>query len=202
MHYLVNPVMNIRLSAYCLKATWFLELKMGYSFDARAKRDNHTCPRNIRQVHPWRRCEQIILIHENTLCNRWKTLSSFFGKLRSGASRTAYEANKIARVKKVEGEIAQIRKQIDQFQERLGEVTYLEYIHKEPQGQDAIDYIEQITILEEKLVTELAEMENIQAETFETAEQTTPSPDIKCPNCNKMNPATTKFCANCGTKLT
>ena len=128
-------------------------------------------------------------------------MSSFFGKLKSGASRTAYEANKIARVRKVEGEISQIRKQIDAFQERLGEVTYLEYIHKEPQGQDAVDYIEQLVSLEEQLITKQEEMKKIQAETIETAEDTTPPPDIKCPNCNKMNSADTKFCSSCGTKL-
>jgi uncharacterized coiled-coil protein SlyX len=128
-------------------------------------------------------------------------LSSFFGKLKSGASRTAYEASKIARVRKVEGEISQIRKQIDAFQERLGEVTYLDYIHKEPQGQDAVDYIEQLVSFEEQLIAKQEEMKNIQAETFETVEQTTPPPDIKCPNCNKMTPANTKFCASCGTKL-
>ena len=128
-------------------------------------------------------------------------MSSFFGKLKSGASRTAYEANKIAKVRKAEGEIAQLRKQIDTFQERLGEVTYLDYIHKEPQGQDALDYIEQLVSLEEQLIAKQEEMKNIKAETYETAEQTTPPPDIKCPNCSKMNPADTKFCANCGTKL-
>ena len=128
-------------------------------------------------------------------------MSSFFGKLKSGATRTAYEANKIAKVRKAEGEIAQLRRQIDAFQERLGEVTYLDYINKEPQGQDALDYIEQLVNFEEQLIAKQEEMKNIQAETFETAEQTTPPPDIKCPNCNKMTPANTKFCSSCGTKL-
>ena len=128
-------------------------------------------------------------------------MSGLFGKLRSGASRTAYEAGKMARVRKVEGEITQIRKQIDAFQERLGEVTYLSHIHEEPQGQDAVDYIEQLTSLEEQLIAKKEKMNNIQAETFETAGQTTPPPDVKCPNCNKMNPANTKFCSDCGAKL-
>ena len=128
-------------------------------------------------------------------------MSSFFGKLKSGASRTAYEANKIAKVRKAEGEITQLRKQIDTFQERLGEVTYLDYIHKEPQGQDALDYIEQLVSLEEQLIAKQEEMKNIKVESYETAEHTTPPPDIKCPNCNKMNSADTKFCSSCGTKL-
>ena len=128
-------------------------------------------------------------------------MSGFFNKLKSGASRTAYEAGKIARVRKVEGEIAQLRKQIDVFQERLGEVTYLSYIHNEPQGQDAVDYIEELKSLEAQLITKQEEMKYIQDETRETADQTAPPPDIKCPNCNKMNSADTKFCSSCGTKL-
>ncbi len=129
-------------------------------------------------------------------------MSKLFGKLRSGASKTAFQAGKIARVRKVEGAIAEIRKQTDPFQERLGEVTYLSYINEEEQGQDAIDYINQITVLEEQLIVKQEEMRNIQAETFGSSGQTRPPADVSCPNCNKMNPANTKFCSECGTKLT
>jgi hypothetical protein len=128
-------------------------------------------------------------------------LSGLFGKLRSGASKTAFQAGKIARVRKVEGEIADIRKQIDAFQERLGEVTYLSYINEEEQGQDAIDYINQITSLEEQLIVKQEEMNIIQAETFESGQTSTPT-EVSCPNCNKVNSANTKFCSECGTKLT
>jgi hypothetical protein len=128
-------------------------------------------------------------------------LSNLFGKLRSGASKTAFQAGKIARIRKVEGEIADIRKQTDAFQERLGEVTYLSYINEEEQGQDAIDYINQITVLEEQLIIKQEEMKNIQAETFGTSGQTSEPDHITCPNCNKMNPANTKFCSECGNKL-
>ena len=127
-------------------------------------------------------------------------MSNIFGKLRTGASRTAFEASKMARVKKAEGEINQLRKQIDTFQERLGEVTYLSYIHNEPQGQDAIDYIEKLKELEAELIEKQNEMVTIQAETFEETESS-PSVDLKCPNCGKTNPANTKFCSECGTKL-
>ena len=131
-------------------------------------------------------------------------MSDLFGRLRKGASRTAFEADKIMRVRKVEGEIAQIRKQIDVIQERLGEVTYLSYIHKEPQGQDAIDYIDKITALEEQLIVKQEEMKNIQAEAFEPSGSTSAPVDrnyVKCPNCSKMNAVNTKFCSECGTKL-
>ena len=73
-----------------------------------------------------------------------KKMSSIFGKIKAGASRTAFEADKLRRSKKAEGELAQLRKQIDTFQERLGEITYLNYIHNEPQGQDSVDYIEKL----------------------------------------------------------
>ena len=128
-------------------------------------------------------------------------MSNIFGKLRSGASRTAFEASKIARVKKAEGEIAQLRKQIDTFQERLGEVTFLSHIHNEPQGQDALDYIEKLKKLEAELVEKQDELKLIQAETYEGSGSTSTSSEVTCPNCGKTNPANTKFCSECGTKL-
>ena len=128
-------------------------------------------------------------------------MSSIFGKLRSGASRTAFEASKIARIKKAESEIAQLRKQIVTFQERLGEVTYLSYIHNEPQGEDAIDYIEKLKTLEDELVVKQEEMKKIQDDEYESSGSTDASTSEKCPNCGKTNAANTKFCSECGTKL-
>jgi predicted nucleic acid-binding Zn-ribbon protein len=130
-------------------------------------------------------------------------MSSIFEKLRAGASKTAFEADKIMRIRKAEGDIAQIRKQIDTLQERLGEITYLNYVNKEPQGQDSIDYIDQLTTLEQQVIDKQEELKNLQAETFEQSEPTGASSytSIKCSNCGQMNPSKTKFCANCGTKL-
>lgn len=131
-------------------------------------------------------------------------MSNLFGKLRKGASKTAFEADKLMRVRKAEGEVAQIRKDIDALQERLGEITYLNYIHNEPQGQDSIDYIEKISALEQQVTAKQEEISNIQAETFEKSETTSTPVDpnyAKCPNCGKMNSTNVKFCSECGTKL-
>ena len=108
------------------------------------------------------------------------------------------------RVRKAEGEMAQIKKQVDAFQERLGEITYLSYIHEEPQGQDAIDYCDKITALEQQVIVKQEEIKNIEAETFGESGPTSAPVDInylKCPSCGKMNAANTKFCNECGTKL-
>jgi hypothetical protein len=131
-------------------------------------------------------------------------LSDIFGKLRTGASKAAFDADKMVRVRKAEGDIAQIKKQIDSFQERLGEITYLSYIHKEPQSQDAIDYCEKITALEQQVLVKQEEIKNIQAEVFGQAGPSSApvvTNFLKCPSCGKMNAANTKFCADCGTKL-
>ena len=131
-------------------------------------------------------------------------MSGIFGKLKTGASKAAFDADKLVRVRKAEGEIAQFKKQIDNLQERLGEITYLSYIHKEPQSQDAIDYCEKITELEQQVIVKQEEIKNIQAETFDQTGTPTSTPvtgSIKCPNCGKMNALNTKFCAECGNKL-
>lgn len=131
-------------------------------------------------------------------------MSDIFGKLRTGASKAAFDADKMVRVRKAEGDIAQIKKQIDQFQERLGEITYLSYIHKEPQGQDAIDYCEKLIALEQQVIVKQEEIRTIQAEVFGQAGPSSApvvTNFLKCPSCSKMNAANTKFCADCGTKL-
>ena len=131
-------------------------------------------------------------------------MSGIFGKLTTGASKAAFDANKLMRVRKAEGDIAQIKKQIDAAQERLGEITYLSYIHKEPQGQDAVDFCDQITALEQQVVVKQDEIKNIQAETFgQSGPASAPvvTNYVKCPSCGRMNGTSTKFCADCGTKL-
>jgi hypothetical protein len=132
-------------------------------------------------------------------------LSDIFGRLKTGASKAAFDADKLMRVRKVEGEIGQLKKQIDAFQERLGEITYLSYIHKEPQSQDAVDYCEKLIVLEQQVIDKQGEIKNIQAETFGQSSSPTSTPTAtnlaKCPNCGKMNDYNTKFCAECGTKL-
>ena len=109
----------------------------------------------------------------------------------------------MARIRKTEGEISQLRNQIDTFQERLGEVTFLNYIHKEEQGQDAIDYIEKLIELEKQLVDQQEELKKHQAESFEEYESTeeTIVKAHQCPKCGKTNAPNTKFCAECGQKL-
>lgn len=132
-------------------------------------------------------------------------MSDIFGRLRTGASKATFDANKLMRARKAEGEISQLKKQIDDFQERLGEITYLSYIHKEPQNQEAVDYCEKITALEQQVIVKQEEIKNIQAENFGQPSSPTSTPIatnfVNCPSCGKLNVPNTKFCAECGTKM-
>ena len=131
-------------------------------------------------------------------------MPDIFGKLKSGASKAAFDADKLMKVRKVEGDISQLKKQIDNFQERLGEITYLSYVNKEPQNQEAIDYCEKLIALEQQVIVKQEEIKTIQAEVFGQAAPAS-APVVtnfqKCPSCSKMNAANTKFCAECGAKL-
>ena len=131
-------------------------------------------------------------------------MSDIFGKLKSGASKAAFDADKLMKVRKVEGDISQLKKQIDNFQERLGEITYLSYLNKEPQSQEAIDFCEKLIALEQQVVVKQEEIKTIQAEVFGQAAPAS-APVVtnfqKCPSCSKMNATNTKFCAECGAKL-
>ena len=131
-------------------------------------------------------------------------MPDIFGKLKSGASKAAFDADKLMKVRKVEGDISQLKKQIDNFQERLGEITYLSYVNKEPQNQEAIDYCEKLIALEQQVLVKQEEIKTIQAEVFGQSSPVS-APVVtnfqKCPSCGKMNAANTKFCAECGVKL-
>jgi hypothetical protein len=61
------------------------------------------------------------------------TMSDFFGKLKSGAGKVAFEADKMARLNRVQGELNQIKKQIETHFTKLGEMVYHQYTN--PQGE-------------------------------------------------------------------
>ena len=48
-------------------------------------------------------------------------MPDLFGKLKGGAEKVAFEADKLARVNKAQGEVNQIKKQMDTLYVQLGE---------------------------------------------------------------------------------
>jgi len=154
-------------------------------------------------------------------------MSDFFGKLRSGAGKVAFEADKSMRANRIQSEIGQLKRQMEALYMKLGEMTYHRYVNQEPESPEVAEVCQNITNLEQQIGVKGEEIKRINAETFSpqgapsptpmpsaatpqvqqpsVASQATsaaPSPQVKyCTNCGKEMAVTVKFCPDCGTKM-
>ena len=147
-------------------------------------------------------------------------MSDIFGKLKSGAGKVAFEADKMARVNRVQGEIGNLKKQMDSQYMRLGDLTYRSFVNNEPASPEVQDVCQAITNLMQQIAEHGEEVKCVQAEQFaqpaptpQPAAQTyqpnygqaPPPPPAQgakfCPSCGKQAPSGVKFCPECGAKL-
>ncbi|NJD60102.1 MAG: hypothetical protein C3F13_14760 [Anaerolineales bacterium] len=157
-------------------------------------------------------------------------MSDIFGRLKSGAEKVAFEADKMSRLNRARGELDKLKNQVQENYAKLGEKYFTE---RETAGITGAEYDEScqaIASLLEQVEAKNAEIQRIDAETYGTppvqpAGQTvfgqaqsqpapaatqavapSPAPAASkttrfCPNCGTELPAETKFCTNCGSKV-
>ncbi len=157
-------------------------------------------------------------------------MPDFFGKLKSGAEKVAFEADKMARLNHAQGEVGKVKRQIEAQYMKLGQLVYQHYTNPESESPEITEICQGISELEKEVVEKQAVVQRIDAETFsEQGEQkpapepqtapvdTTPQEDSPvpvaepvqeaasqtkfCTNCGKEIPAATKFCPECGQKV-
>lgn len=150
-------------------------------------------------------------------------MSDFFGKLKSGAGKVAFEAEKMARLNKAQGELNQIKRQIDTNYTKLGEMYYRSVVAQEAMSPAAEDLCRQIVELERQLALKNEEVAHINAEQFGAPAPAAAAPPAQaaplppadptpapapapsgtkfCSNCGKEIPAAVKFCPDCGSKV-
>ena len=150
-------------------------------------------------------------------------MSDFFGKLKSGAEKVAFEAEKMNKQNRAKGELEKIKSQIQSQFAKLGEMIYTQRASMGAADPAFNDIFQSITDLEHQVDAKNEEIQRINAETFgvpgtQPAPQavvapaapapmpSTPAPTPVsatkfCPNCGKENLATAKFCTDCGTSL-
>jgi DNA repair exonuclease SbcCD ATPase subunit len=151
------------------------------------------------------------------------TMSDFFGKLKSGANKVAFEAEKIARVNRAQGEAEKLKSQINSQFSKLGEIVYEKFSKQEEIDPALVEACQAIAQLQQQVGLKNEEISKIKADTFSTSPaapaptpaQTptepetapvTPAPQAqpevkKCPTCGKEVEQDEKFCKDCGTKL-
>jgi hypothetical protein len=132
-------------------------------------------------------------------------MSDLFGKLKSGAGKVAHEADKAAHVKRIELDIGNVKKQVDNLYQKLGELTYQSKVGNVTESPEAASIYAKITDLKAQISQKELEIKNIN----EDIDKAVPSPPSTieplkkvCPSCGKDNDTNVKFCSECGAKMT
>ncbi len=158
-------------------------------------------------------------------------MSDFFGKLKSGANKVAFEADKMTRLNRAKGELEKVKSQIQAQYAKLGEMYYTQHESTGVTGPGYDEICQAIQGLEQQLQAKNEEIQHINAEVFavpgaqpaaqpaaavvQAAPVTTPTPGPAqaapqaapaaatkyCPNCGTQLAMDIKFCTNCGTKV-
>ena len=150
-------------------------------------------------------------------------MADFFGKLKSGANKVAFEADKLARTNRAQGEAEKVKGQIISQYSKLGEMVYEKFSKQEAIDPALVEFCQAIAQLHQQVGLKNEEIAKIKAETFgaspaapapapaetATGQETAPvdtapqnQPVAKhCPNCGKEAQPDEKFCKECGTKL-
>ncbi len=150
-------------------------------------------------------------------------MSDFFGKLKSGAEKVAFEADKLNRMNKAKGELEKAKGQLQAEYAKLGEMYFSNRLTGQLSGEEYDQACQAIDELVKQVEAKNAEVQKIEAETYgasaaqpvtapaqpqpaATPVQATPAPaQVRttkfCPNCGTEIPIETKFCTNCGSKV-
>lgn len=155
-------------------------------------------------------------------------MSDFFGKLKSGAEKVAFEAEKMNRLNRAKGELEKLKNQIQTQYSKLGEMYYTQHEAMGVTGPAFDEICQVIKDLELQVASKTEDIQRINAEVFapqgaqpavqpvsspvqaapvpmQSVPQATPVPSAAttkfCPNCGKEMPIETKFCPDCGTKV-
>jgi hypothetical protein len=148
-------------------------------------------------------------------------MADFFGKLKSGAGKVAFEADKMAKVNRAQSELAKLKQQVDGLHSKLGEVAYQQFVNPGAETPDIAGMCQNITEMHRQMGLKNEEIQRINADTYSPQgvaaassappvpvqnppELVNPTP-IQAPTSSEVSPAAptaqTKFCPNCGKEM-
>jgi len=104
-------------------------------------------------------------------------MPDFFGKLKSGAEKVAFEADKMARLNHAQGEVGKVKRQIEAHYVKLGQLVYQQHTNQEAESPEINQICQTITDLEKELAEKQAVVQRIDAETFSEQSDQKPAPD-------------------------
>jgi hypothetical protein len=106
-------------------------------------------------------------------------MPDFFGKLKSGAEKVAFEADKMARLNHAQGEVGKVKRQIEAQYIKLGQLVYQQHTNQEAEGPEINEICQTITDLEKELAEKQAVVQRIDAETFSEQGDQKPAPETQ-----------------------
>jgi zinc-ribbon domain len=101
-------------------------------------------------------------------------MDNFMGKLKSGANKVAYEAEKVARLSRARNELDQLKNQVKAQYYKIGELYY----QKRSSGVTGPEFdtlCQAVVDLEQQIKAKDEEIQKITAETFESQSGQTPA---------------------------
>ena len=157
-------------------------------------------------------------------------MPDFFGKLKSGAEKVAFEADKMARLNHAQGEVGKVKRQIEAQYMKMGQLVYQQHVNQGAEDPEVNEICQSINELEKEMAEKQAVVQRIDAETYSEQGEpkpapaappvspepmadavppapsvdavSTPAPETKfCTNCGKEMPIMTKFCPECGQRM-
>ena len=110
-------------------------------------------------------------------------MSDFFGKLKSGAGKVAFEADKMARLNRAQAELNQIKKQIETHFTKLGEMVYHQYTNPQAESPSFDAECQTIADLEHQVEVKSEDIKRINAENYapQPAAQPIPAQPVSAP---------------------
>lgn len=124
-------------------------------------------------------------------------MSSIFDRLRSGAGKAAFEADKLRRIASIQSNIRSLKEEINQAFYRAGYVAFEAYRDRAITQPDLLAVCERIAAFQEQLAAREREIETIRNEAY--IEPTSDSgADRICPNGHGELPPGAQYCPVCG----
>lgn len=130
-------------------------------------------------------------------------MPSLVDSMRLKADQATLEADKVIRIRREQGVIDQLRRDIKTQLDALGQVALAAYRANEITHPQLLGICRQIDILNEQIGQREARIEQIRAEKLAapSATPSTPQASLPCPNCRQLIPAGAAFCPACGYKV-
>ena len=124
-------------------------------------------------------------------------MADLFGRIRSGAEKAAFEAEKLRRVQGVQGEIRSLKQEAEQQIYRVGRTAFSLYGGQQIDNPRLQQVCKRLADLQDNIAAKEKTVEDIKAEIFRASVAAEEFGHI-CPNGHGALPLQDKFCQVCG----